>query len=188
MKLVVGISGASGTQLALKFLKHIPKEYDLFVVVSQSAKRVARAEEGLDLKSTLKQWQRPLEIFEESQIDAPIASGSFGIDAMAIIPASLNIVAKIAHGICDELMSRSAAVILKEQKKLLIAPRELPLHSIALQNLLTLAHAQVIIAPPMLTYYTKPQDLESMELFLVGKWLDALGIDNHLYTRWGQPC
>ncbi|WP_104695612.1 UbiX family flavin prenyltransferase [Helicobacter salomonis] len=188
MKLVVGISGASGTQLALKFLEHVPKEYALFVVVSRSAKRVARAEAKIDLKSTLKEWQRPLEIFEESQIDAPIASGSFGAHAMAIIPASLNIIAKIAHGICDELMSRTAAVMLKEQKKLVIAPRELPLHSIALENLLILARAQVIIAPPMLTYYTQPKNLESMELFLVGKWLDALGIENQLYTRWGQPC
>ncbi|WP_121021324.1 UbiX family flavin prenyltransferase [Helicobacter vulpis] len=188
MKLVVGISGASGTQLALRFLEHVPQEYALFVVMSQSAKRVARTEARLDLKSTLKAWPRPLELFEESQIDAPIASGSFGIDAMAIIPASLNIIAKIAHGICDELMSRCAAVILKEQKKLLIAPRELPLHSIALENLLTLARAQALIAPPMLTYYTNPQNLESMELFLVGKWLDALGIVNNLYARWGQPC
>ncbi|MFC3848126.1 UbiX family flavin prenyltransferase [Helicobacter baculiformis] len=188
MKLVVGISGASGTQLALKFLEHVPQEWALFVVVSQSAKRVARAEGRINLKSALGKLKHPLEIFEESQIDAPIASGSFGAQAMAIIPASLNIIAKIAHGICDELISRAAAVILKEQKKLLIAPRELPLHSIALENLLVLARAGVIIAPPMLTYYTQPRDLESMELFLVGKWLDALGIENHLYTRWGQPC
>ncbi|WP_120951995.1 UbiX family flavin prenyltransferase [Helicobacter sp. L8] len=185
MKLVLGISGASGTQLALKFLEHVPQEHTLFVIISQSAKRVARCEQQICLKSALKAMQRPLNIFEERQIDAPIASGSFGAQAMAIIPASLNIIAKIAHGICDDLMSRCAAVMLKEQKKLLIAPRELPLHAIALENLRILARAQVCIAPPMLTYYTQPKTLESMELFLVGKWLDALGIENHLYKRWG---
>ncbi|WP_104750446.1 UbiX family flavin prenyltransferase [Helicobacter cynogastricus] len=188
MKLILGISGASGINLALKFIEHLPIEHQLFVVLSKHSKKVAHAENALQLKGALKQSSRPLEIFEDYQIDAPIASGSFRADAMAIIPASLNIVAKIAHGLCEDLMSRAAAVMLKEQKKLLIAPRELPLHALALQNLLSLAQVGAIIAPPMLTYYTKPQDLESMELFLVGKWFDALGIDNQLYTRWGQPC
>lgn len=186
MKLVVGISGASGIELALRFIEHVPVEIELFVIMSRSAKQVARQEMGTDLKQALAQLPRALQIFSHQQMDAPVASGSFGAHALAIIPASLNIVGKIAHGICDDLLSRCAAVMLKEQKKLLIAPRELPLHSIALKNLLILAQERAIIAPPMLTYYTNPKDLKSMELFLVGKWLDALGIENNLYTRWGS--
>ncbi|BCD46512.1 UbiX family flavin prenyltransferase [Helicobacter suis] len=184
MKLVVGISGASGIQLAWRFLECVPTEIDLFIVLSPHAQQVARSEMNIDLKQMLKNWHRPLQLFNHKQIDAPIASGSFGIDAMAIIPASLNTLSKIAHGICDDLLSRVAAVVLKEQKKLLLAPRELPLHSIALENLLILAKAQAIIAPPLLTYYTQPKNLKDMELFLVGKWLDALGITHCLYPRW----
>ncbi|WP_104759229.1 UbiX family flavin prenyltransferase [Helicobacter bizzozeronii] len=184
MKLAVGISGASGVELALRFIEHLPACIEVFVILSPHAKQVARQEMGLDLKQALLDLGVP-HIFQHHQIDAPLASGSFGLQALAIIPASLNIIAKIAHGICDDLLSRCAAVVLKEQQKLLLAPRELPLNSIALNNLLILAKERAIIAPPMLTYYTKPKDLKSMELFLVGKWLDALGIANDLYARWG---
>ncbi len=184
MKLAVGISGASGVELALRFIENLPACIEVFVILSPHAKQVARQEMGLDLKQVLLGLGVP-HIFQHHQIDAPLASGSFGLNALAIIPASLNIIAKIAHGICDDLLSRCAAVVLKEQQKLLLAPRELPLNSIALNNLLILAKEHAIIAPPMLTYYTKPKGLKSMELFLVGKWLDALGIANDLYTRWG---
>ncbi|WP_104706467.1 UbiX family flavin prenyltransferase [Helicobacter bizzozeronii] len=184
MKLAVGISGASGVELALRFIENLPACIEVFVILSPHAKQVARQEMGVDLKQALLGLRVP-HIFQHHQIDAPLASGSFGLHALAIIPASLNIIAKIAHGICDDLLSRCAAVVLKEQQKLLLAPRELPLNSIALNNLLILAKERAIIAPPMLTYYTKPKDLKSMELFLVGKWLDALGIANDLYARWG---
>ncbi|GMB92585.1 UbiX family flavin prenyltransferase [Helicobacter bizzozeronii] len=184
MKLAVGISGASGVELALRFIENLPACIEVFVILSPHAKQVARQEMGVDLKQALLDLGVP-HIFQHHQIDAPLASGSFGLHALAIIPASLNIIAKIAHGICDDLLSRCAAVVLKEQQKLLLAPRELPLNSIALNNLLILAKERAIIAPPMLTYYTKPKDLKSMELFLVGKWLDALGIANDLYARWG---
>ncbi len=185
MKLAVGISGASGVELALRFIENLPACIEVFVILSPHAKQVARQEMGLDLKQALLDLPKVLSIFQHHQIDAPLASGSFGLHALAIIPASLNIIAKVAHGICDDLLSRCAAVVLKEQQRLLLAPRELPLNSIALNNLLILAKEHAIIAPPMLTYYTKPKDLKSMELFLVGKWLDALGIANDLYTRWG---
>ncbi|BDQ29585.1 UbiX family flavin prenyltransferase [Helicobacter ailurogastricus] len=185
MKLVLGVSGASGVNLAWCFIENLPHDIELFIVLSAHAKKVALAEMGLHFIKKLKTLKRPYTLYKHHEIDAPIASGSFGIDAMAVIPASLNTFSKIAHGICDDLLTRCASVVLKEQKKLLIAPRELPLHAIALENLLKLAQAGAIIAPPFLTYYTKPKDLESMELFLVGKWFDSLGIGNDLYQRWG---
>lgn len=185
MKLVLGVSGASGVNLAWRFVECLPLGVELFIVLSTHAKKVALAEMGLNFSEKLKELKRPYTLYKPHEIDAPISSGSFNIDAMAVIPASLNTFSKIAHGICDDLLTRCASVALKEQKKLLIAPRELPLHAIALENLLKLAQAGAIIAPPLLTYYTKPKDLESMELFLVGKWFDSLGIAHDLYPRWG---
>ena len=117
-------------------------------------------------------------------MDSPIASGSFGIDAMAVVPTSMNLLAKLANGLCDELISRCASVMLKERRKLLLAPREMPLSPIALEQMSKLSLLGVIIAPPSVGYYAKPNDLESMERFFIGKWFDALCIENILYQRW----
>ena len=98
----------------------------------------------------------------------------------------MNTLAKIACGISDNLPTRVAAVALKEQKKLLLAPRELPFSAIALENMKKLATLGVIIAPPVMAYYSKISSLEDMEKFIIGKWYDTLGIENNLYERWGD--
>ncbi|PAF41343.1 UbiX family flavin prenyltransferase [Helicobacter sp. 11S03491-1] len=192
MKMIAGISGASGVNLGIRLIESIPKEIDLFVIISESAKIVAEKEIGCEIESALDRLiknGRKMTLFDEDEIGANISSGSFGVDMMAVVPTSMNMLAKISWGIADELISRCASVILKEHKKLLLAPRELPLSSIALENMLRLSHLNVIIAPPILAYYSKISNLESMENFLVGKWLDALNIPNDLYPRWGEnPC
>jgi len=103
---------------------------------------------------------------------------------MLIAPCSMNTVAKIACGISDNLITRAAAVMIKEQKKLVIAPREMPFSAIALENMHKLATLGVIIAPPVMGYYSEQQTLNDMEEFMVGKWFDLLGIENNLYKRW----
>ena len=103
---------------------------------------------------------------------------------MAIVPTSMNLLAKIANGLCDDLISRCASIMLKEKRTLLLAPREMPLSPIALEQMSRLSSFGVIVAPPIVGYYAKPSDLESMECFFVGKWLDALKIPNNLYKRW----
>ncbi|WP_104700373.1 UbiX family flavin prenyltransferase [Helicobacter marmotae] len=185
-KLVIGVGGASGVHLGLRLIEHIPDSIELFVVVSEGAKDVAYNELGVDIEvclDTLKQ-KRAFRIYDEDELDSGIASGSFGISAMAVVPTSMNLLAKIANGLCDELISRCASVMLKEGRKLLLAPREMPFSPIALSQMSTLSSLGVIIAPPNVGYYAKPKDLESMEKFFVGKWLDALGIPNTLYARW----
>lgn len=181
-KLVLAISGASATSLALKFLKEAQKNLECYVVLSERAKIVAQKERGEDLKGSIEELG--VKVYSESEIWAGIASGSFGVSAMAVIPASMNTLAKIACGISDELISRCASVMLKEKKTLLLAPREMPFSPIALENMSKLASLGVIIAPPILGYYSGGESLESMENFLVGKWLDVLGVENNLYTRW----
>jgi len=106
------------------------------------------------------------------------------VDATAIIPCSINTLAKIANGIADNLVTRVASVAIKEQRKLLIAPRELPLSAITLENMLKLSRLNVIVSPPILGYYSDSNTLDEMEKFIIGKWYDSLGIKHNLYRRW----
>ncbi|MDR1460978.1 MAG: UbiX family flavin prenyltransferase [Campylobacteraceae bacterium] len=172
-KIIVGISGASGVRLGEKFIKALPKEYEIYVIPTHNAKIVSKKEENQIL-------------LENSDISEVTASGSFGVDMMAIIPCSMNTLAKISCGIADNLLTRSAAVMIKEKKTLLIAPREMPYSAIDLENMRKLSLLNVIIAPPVAGFYANINTLEDMENFLIGKWFDLLGISNSLYKRWGE--
>jgi 4-hydroxy-3-polyprenylbenzoate decarboxylase len=171
MKLIIGISGASGVRLGEKFIEKLPPKIEKYIIFSQNAKTVLEKEENRHF-------------LENSNIAAPVSSGSFGSDAMIIVPCSMNTLAKISCGISDNLITRSAAVMLKEQKKLILAPREMPYSAIALENMLKLSKLGVTIAPPVLGYYAKIENIEDMEDFLIGKWFDMLGIEHNLYERW----
>lgn len=183
MKLVVAITGASGAKLGLKFINNLPKEIEAFIVVSKSAKKSLKLEENLDICSVLKK-RKNTHIFKESQIEAPISSGSFKTDKMIILPCSMNTLAKCAVGISDNLITRAFTVMLKEKRDVVLAPREMPLSTIALENMLKLSSLGVTIAPPTLAYYSEQDSLEQMEDFLIGKWFDLLKIEHNLYKRW----
>lgn len=189
MKIIIGISGASGNRLAIKFIRAIPKEMELFVIISESSKIVAQKEMGYEIQSQLDNLIKEghkMTIFSNDEISANIASGSFNVDMMAIVPTSMDMLAKISCGIADGLIARCASVMIKENKTLLLTPRELPLSAIALENMLKLSKIGVIIAPPIMGYYAKIKDLDSMEDFIIGRWFDSLKIPNNLYTRWGS--
>jgi 4-hydroxy-3-polyprenylbenzoate decarboxylase len=172
MRVVVAITGASGVRLGQKFVDYLPEDIEAHIVVSDHALTVEHFE------------NRQVTLHSADNIAASISSGSFQVDATAVIPCSMNTLAKIACGISDNLPTRVAAVALKEQKKLLLAPRDLPRSAIALENMHKLASLGVIIAPPLMGYYAEHQTLEEMERFIIGKWYDALGIPNDLYDRW----
>ncbi len=183
MKLVVAITGASGAKLGLKFIQYLPNEIEAFVVISKSAIKALKLEENIDIKKELKERENT-HIFKETQIEAPIASGSFKTDKMIIIPCSQNTLAKCAVGISDNLITRAFTVMHKENRDVVIACREMPLSTIALENMLKLSRLGVTIAPPVIGYYSKQQTLEEMEKFLIGKWFDLLDINHNLYERW----
>ena len=172
MKLVVAITGASGVELGIKFIEHLPKNIDVHLITSNNALTVNHFEKS------------NITFHKSSNIASSIASGSFQVDATAIIPCSMNTLAKISCGIADNLVTRVASVALKEQKKLLLAPRELPFSAIALENMEKLAKLNVIIAPPVMGYYSESHSIDDMERFIIGKWYDVLGIENNLYERW----
>lgn len=172
-KIVVAASGASGVNLGVKMLKLLPKEIDKHFIMTKNSEIVLDKEMGVT-------------IHENENISASISSGSFGADAMIIAPCSMNTLAKIACGIADNLVTRCASVMIKEHKKLILAPREMPFSAIALENMHKLASLGIIIAPPVMAYYSEQQTLDEMENFVIGKWFDLLGIENNLYKRWEQ--
>lgn len=171
MKIVVGISGASGASLGLKFLHALPADIIKHLIVSEHANIVLEKEENTNLHQNTEIW-------------ASVASGSYGADAMIITPCSMNTLAKISCGIADNLITRAASVMIKERKTLILAPREIPFSPIALENMHKLSMMGVIIAPPALAYYGEQTTLEDMENFMIGKWMDLMKIENNLYKRW----
>ena len=170
-KIIIAVSGASGVNLGLKALSLLPKEINKHFISTSHSEIVLDKEMNVTLH-------------KNEDISASIASGSFGSDAMLIAPCSMNTLAKIACGISDNLVTRCASVMIKERKTLILAPREMPFSAIALENMQKLATLGVIIAPPVMAYYSEQQTLDDMENFIIGKWFDLLGIENNLYKRW----
>jgi 4-hydroxy-3-polyprenylbenzoate decarboxylase len=170
-RLIVGISGASGVSLGVKFVQHLPKDIEVFVIASKNSSIVMQKENHINL-------------LDNDNIGAVTASGSFKSDGMAIVPCSMNTLAKISCGIGDNLLSRTASVMLKENRPLLLAPREMPFSAIALENMLKLSRLGVMIAPPVSAYYADIKSLDDMEDFFIGKWFDLLGIEHDLFKRW----
>lgn len=171
-RIIIGISGASGAELGLAFYKALPKSIEKYIIISDHAKMVFEKEASNTF------------LLDDMNIGAVTASGSFQCDAMAIIPCSMNTLAKITHGIADNLLTRSAAVMIKEKRPLLLAPREMPFSAIALENMLKLSQLGIHIAPPVAGYYADITTLQAMEDFFIGKWFDLLGIEHTLFKRW----
>ena len=179
METVVGISGASGTVYGTRLLELLPGSKT--VIVSKDALKLAKIELGLSREQIYSLANRH---FENEDMAAPIASGSVKFDAMVIAPCSTSTLSKIACGISDNLMTRVASVALKERRPLVLVVREAPLSSIILGNMERLALAGATIMPACPGFYPRPQSVEEMVDFVVGRTLDQLGIENRAYRRW----
>ncbi len=181
--IVLGISGGSCLELSLHFIKHFPKDRMLYVVPSRNALILCRAEKQQNLKNLIKAV-RTQNIAIHDSIASPLASGSFYFESCIILPTSSNTLACIANGLQDNLLTRIAAVCLKEKRKLILGVREMPLNAILLENMARLATIGVCIAPPIPGYYSGICDLESLHNFLIGKYFDLLDIPHELFMRW----
>jgi 4-hydroxy-3-polyprenylbenzoate decarboxylase len=181
MKLIVAITGSSGVKLGLKFLDLLPKDIEKFVVLSNGAKKILFYEHNKEMPSS-----NMITYFNDNELDSSISSGSFKIDAMIILPCSMNTLAKCSAGISNSLITRAFSVSLKERRQIVIAPREMPYNTIQLENMSKLSSLGVTIAPPVLGYYSRQKTIEDMENFLIGKWFDILNIKHNLYKRWGD--
>ena len=179
-RLVIGISGASGAPLAVDLLKTLkPTNVETHVVVTRGGILTLRQECGMDSVADLADV-----IYDNHDIGAGPASGSFRTMGMIVIPCSMKTAAGIHSGYSDNLLLRAADVTLKERRKLVLVARETPLSTIHLRNLYELSQMGTIILPPMLSFYQKPDSLEEMTNHIVGKVLDQFGIDTPDFHRW----
>ena len=182
-RIVVGITGASGIPYGIRLLE-VLKEFDVEVhlTCSLSAELVNKHEgDGRSWKSVLALADV---VHDNDNLAASIASGSFKAKAMAIVPCSGTTLGKLAAGISDNLVTRAALVMLKERRQLILVPRETPLSTIYIDNMLKLSNAGAIIAPASPAFYNKPKTLEDNINFIVGRVLDLLGYDSDIFSRW----
>ncbi|MBR8465894.1 UbiX family flavin prenyltransferase [Campylobacter sp. faydin G-140] len=209
-EIILGITGASGTLLGLELLSELSQVCQTHLIISKNAKKALWLEQGIKFDEILI-GARSCNDLREIQVDNPstdtvknkfninfknvilydndnigskIASGSFRTDGMIIAPCSINTLAKVANGLSDTLITRAAAVALKERFKLVLGVREMPFSSISLHQMSDLSSMGVVIAPPVLGHYAGDENLTQVHKFIVGKWLDALGLDHKIYKRW----
>lgn len=183
-RLIVGISGASGIPLAHRLLEEIKvnSDYEVGVVMTQSAYTSAAYELSCSVDEMLSCADY---VFDNSEIGASIASGTFRTEGMIIVPCSMKTIAGIANGYADNLLLRAADVTIKERRRLVLVARETPLSPIHLKNLAYLSTIpEVEIIPPMLTYYHQPETIEDMEYHLIGKILQRFNIELPHFRRW----
>ncbi|MGL4335555.1 MAG: UbiX family flavin prenyltransferase, partial [Turicibacter sp.] len=164
--------------------------YFVHVIATDMGKKVFHYELSLDLNEWIKALAsetNSVQLEQNQNLFAGVASGSYRFHAMIILPCSMGTLAKISHGMSDSLLTRAADVSLKEKRRLIIVPRETPLNSIHLENMLKLSNLGVSIVPATPGFYHKPHSFEQLVDFVIGKILDHLQIENDLFTKWNDP-
>ncbi|GBD98314.1 putative aromatic acid decarboxylase [bacterium BMS3Abin07] len=190
-KFILAITGASGSIFGLRVMQELAGSSKVHVVVSSNAIPIINYETGIDLsghpEETVRKFANSenISFFMDSDLNAPISSGSYKTDGMLVVPCSMKTLSSIASGFAGNLIERAADVSIKEGRKLLLSPREMPFSAIHLENMLKLSRLGVIIAPPVPAFYHKPDSVEDISDFITGKILDSMGIHNGLFKRWG---
>lgn len=183
-RIVVGISGASAPHYGIALLRALREMDDVetHLVISAGARRTIAVESDL----TVAEVTRLADVaYRPGDLAAPIASGSFPVDAMAVAPCSMRTLAAVTHGLSDTLLTRAADVALKERRPLVLVTRETPLSLIHLRNMTAATEAGATILPPVPAFYHAPVTVQDLIDHTTGKILDALGVPNEAFTRWG---
>jgi len=191
-RLVVGVTGASGAIYAQRFLIQAARHFaEIYLVMSEQAIQVAQTELGVapsKKEFSTKEWLGAdyprIRLLDDKNYFTPPASGSFRHDGMVIVPCSMGTAGRIANGISDDLLARSADVCLKEGRKLILVPREMPWNLIMLRNLTQLAEAGATILPACPAWYQKPQSLEELADTVVARILQSLGVEQQVMKEW----
>jgi len=183
MKILLAITGASGVIYGKRLLEELSKidEVNIELVISNAGKQLINQELDMDseeLKSMAEKSYKP------DEMAAPPASGSSLYDGILIVPCSMSTLSKISGGIADNLITRSASVALKENRKLIVVPRETPLSSTFLKNMYKLSIDGGIVLPACPGFYGGSDSIDDLINFIVGKILDTLGLENDTYERW----
>ncbi|MBY8987712.1 MAG: UbiX family flavin prenyltransferase [Candidatus Lokiarchaeota archaeon] len=180
---LVAITGASGVDLSVILLKQLKKHGKTTeLIITEIAKKIITIETDYKVSDIIELSDK---YYEVDDLTAGPASGSYKNNIMVIIPCSMKTLAAIANGYADNLITRAADVIIKEQRKLILVVRESPFSAIHLENMLKLSRLGVVIAPPIPSYYIKPKDIKELNEYFVGRILDHMGIDSGI-KRWGN--
>jgi 4-hydroxy-3-polyprenylbenzoate decarboxylase len=192
----IAITGASGSIYGVRLLKYLlRKGHEVYLTITKEGSLILKDEVGYGwqgsektvekkIKRDLNLPKSSLHYFNEDNLLAPVSSGSYRVNAMVIIPCSMKTLSGIAHGYANNLVVRAADVMIKEKRTLILVPRETPLSSIHLRNMLLLAEMGVRIIPAMPAFYSHPENIDQLVDFMVGKVIDSLAIENNLYKRW----
>jgi len=183
MRVIIGISGASGAIYGVRLLELLSEQADVetHLVISRSARLTIPHETGRSLSAVKK---LATVTHKDSDLAATISSGSFKTDAMVVAPCSMKTLSGIVHSYAENLLQRAADVMLKEQRKLILVPRESPLHSGHCKLLYEASCLGAIIAPPMPAFYNQPQTIDDIINHSVGRIFDLLGLDSGIVKRW----
>ncbi len=180
--IVVGITGASGVIYGIRLLEALNElNIESSLVISDAAKVVIESETDYKVEAVINLADT---YYDFNDLTASINSGSFKADALAIVPCSMKTLSSIANGYGANTITRVADVSLKERRPVVIVPRETPLRSIHIQNMLTLSQEGAIILPAMPGFYSTHDTVDDQINFIVGKILDSLKIENDIYKRW----
>jgi len=183
MRLIVALTGATGVVLGVRLLQALKDIGDMetHLIVSKWGQQTLEHETTVTLTGLR---ELASHTYSPGDMTAALSSGSFGIDGMVIVPCSMRTLAAVTYGYGDNLIHRAADVTLKEQRPLVVVPRETPLSATHLENMLRLARAGVTILPPMPAFYNHPATVEEIVDHVVGRILDQLGITTSLSVRW----
>jgi len=183
MKLIVGVSGASGVIMAYHLLKTIKEETDceIHLVVSDAAQQTWELETSIPIETL---YDLADVVYEPYDMAASISSGSYHTDGMIILPCSMKTLAGISSGYADNLLLRAADVCLKEGRKLVICPREMPMGKVHLRNMCEAANLGCSIVPPMLTFYNHSLTIKDQIDHVIGKILMQFGITPENFNSW----
>jgi|TARA_B100000809_G_scaffold205825_1_gene207727 4-hydroxy-3-polyprenylbenzoate decarboxylase len=198
---VLGIAGASGTPYARRVLEQVlGAGHDVKAVITDAGRKVLAVEEDLVLTGnteadtpTLLEWANvpdfagTFELYHHKDVAAPIASGSFAVDGMVVVPCSGGTLGRIAHGISNGLLERAADVCLKERRRLVLVPREMPLSLIHLRNMTAVTEAGAIVLPASPGFYHNPKSIDDLVDMVAGRILASLGIDSKVMKTWLGP-
>lgn len=195
---IIGITGASGAIYGVKLTSYLSgKGHKIYLSISKEGLSIIADEIGIDwhgnelevnkkIKEYFKTPENAVQYFSEDNFYSPIASGSVKAEAMIIAPCSMKTLSAVANGFSSNLIERAADVTLKERRMLVVVPRETPLNSLHLENMLKLSMMGAHIIPPSPAFYNQPKTIDDMVDFIIGRILDSLKIENNLYKRWGQ--
>ncbi|MEW6425484.1 MAG: UbiX family flavin prenyltransferase [Bacillota bacterium] len=182
MRIIIGITGASGAIYGIRLLEVLRRqEIETHLIITDSAKKIISVETDY----LIEQVEAFADfVYDNHDLGAPLASGSFPADGMIIAPCSIKTVSALAHSFNDNLLVRAADVTLKEKRKIVVVPRETPLHLGHLRLLAALAELGAVIVPPVPAFYHLPKSIDDLINHTVGKVLDQFGIKHQLFRRW----